>query len=85
MEKELYKNVEVESEGFELAYYLLENENNLGYGVAIEKISNTNVEESREIYDICSQKDELCEFLEKITKANVTPITLDDVVIDWIE
>lgn len=85
MEKELYKNIGVESGGFQLAYYLLEDINNLGYGVEIEKISDTKVEESRAIYDVCSKKDELCDFLEKITKGNVTPVTLDDVVVDWIE
>lgn len=85
MKKELYKNVEIELEGFRLTYYLLENPDNLSYGVEVKKLSSTNVAESRAVYNICSKKEQIYEFLERIIKGSVTPTTLEDIVIDWVE
>lgn len=83
MEKELYKNIK--SNDFELYYYLLENSTNIKYGIEIDKVSNNTVQESSTVYGICKEKQKVCDLLEKIANGNVTPITLNDVVNDWIE
>ncbi len=81
MKKEFYKNNTIDN--FELSYYLLDGENT--YGIEVEKKYNDTVEESKAIYDICEQKNEVFEFLNKICDGNVTPTTLYDVVVDWID
>lgn len=82
MNRKIYKSIDIE--GFKLVYYLLDNINNSGYGVEIEKLLEDNIQEKKAIYDICIEKDEIYILLEKIVKGTVTPITLYDIVYDWI-
>lgn len=80
MAKNLYTNVDVSN--FNLSYYLIENEN--GYGIEVEKISNSKVQESEAIYDISTDKDDMKHLLSKISDGKVTPTTLYDIVTDYI-
>lgn len=80
MKKQLY--LSLETDNYELNYYLLEDES--GYGIQIDKMSNQTVAETKPIYDLCTEKDEVCEFIHKIKDGSVTPVTLEYVVEDWI-
>lgn len=80
MAKNLYTNVDVSN--FNLSYYLIENENR--YGIEVEKISNSKVQESKAIYDISTNKEDMNYLLNKISDGKVTPTTLYDIVTDYI-
>lgn len=80
MAKNLYTNVDVSN--FNLSYYLIENENR--YGIEVEKISNSKVQESEAIYDISTNKEDMKNLLSKISDGKVTPTTLYDIVTDYI-
>lgn len=80
MAKNLYTNVDVSN--FNLSYYLIENENR--YGIEVEKIYNSKVQESKAIYDISTNKEDMNYLLNKISDGKVTPTTLYDIVTDYI-
>lgn len=80
MAKNLYTNVDVSN--FNLSYYLIENENR--YGIEVEKIYNSKVQESKAIYDISTNKENMNYLLNKISDGKVTPTTLYDIVTDYI-
>lgn len=82
MAKNLYTNVD--GSNFNLSYYLIENENNNGYGIEVEKIYNSKVQESKAIYDISTNKEDMNYLLNKISDGKVTPTTLYDIVTDYI-
>lgn len=82
MAKSLYTNVDVSN--FNLSYYLIENENNTGYGIEVEKISDSKIQESEAIYDISTNKEDMNHLLSKISDGKVTPTTLHDIVTDYI-
>lgn len=82
MNKSLYKNIE--DNDFNLSYYLLEDENTNVYGIEVEKTEDSQVQESKAIYDISTNKSNVDSLLDKISNGRVTPTTLYDIVTDYI-
>ncbi len=73
---------------FILNYYLIIEEFqelNFSYGVEVEKVTNngSNDEVERSIYSpICCDREEMLQFIKKIAKGVVTPITLGSILED---
>lgn len=68
---------------FRVKYYLTENKN--GYGTRVEKYNLENkLEESSQINDIFVKSDDAKRFISLISRNLVTPVSLKDVVEDYI-
>lgn len=81
MDKQLYADLEMED--YKLEYYLIEDDN-CGYGIQIDKLSNQKVAESSSVYDVCTKKGDVCNLIQKIKNGTVTPVSLEEIVYDWI-
>lgn len=97
MNKLLYSAVDAEDinsgEKFKLQYYLLEDELEIEacilkcYGFGIKKTvygEKTELSEMKQIHNVCFNKNEATSFLKKICEKRVTPITLAEILGDYI-
>ena len=80
----------VDSESFELKYYVLEDEiydkNNVcvsRYGIEIEKKENTRIEKSQ-VNDITTDQAKIDFIVKILMKNDVTPVHLYDVIVDML-
>lgn len=79
----------VDSEGFELNYYILEDEVDeedmrfSKYGIEIEKKEKTRIEKSQ-VNDITTDQARIDFIVKTLMKNNVTPVHLYDVIVDML-
>lgn len=69
---------EAEVQGQTLRYYLL-NSGGAHYGILV-----TGREEGVAVSNITVSKEEICQLLEQMARCRVTPVTVMDVVEDWL-
>lgn len=79
----------IESETFELMYYILENEveyennNFLEYGVEVQKKTSSRIEKSQ-VPDITTDQTRIDFIVKTLMQNNVTPVHLHDIITDML-
>ena len=88
LKKQLMKKVYIDDQqtkgqGFELEYYFTHNDNDM-YGVEIKKKINTNLQEEKHIFDIVRNKETTINILNRLARNQVTPVSFEDVIEDYL-